>query len=90
MDKALSAASRINEENLNLISEIVLLENEQRISDSWRRKMKRKPNTPINQVQWLDFQKHHQNLKEIFNILATWIKNNGRVKEPHMTMNPMP
>lgn len=30
MDKALSAASRINEENLNLISEIMLLENEQR------------------------------------------------------------
>lgn len=30
MDKALHAVSRINEENLNLISEIMLLENEQR------------------------------------------------------------
>lgn len=30
LGKALSAASRINEENFNLISEIMLLENEQR------------------------------------------------------------
>lgn len=47
-----------------------------------RRKMKTKPNTPINQVQWLDFQKHHQKLKEIFNILATWIKNNEEWRNP--------
>lgn len=76
MGKALSAASGINEENFNLISEIVLLENEQRNVFQTSGKLKRKPNTPINKVQWLEFQKYHQKLKEIFNILATLIKNN--------------
>lgn len=52
--------------------------------------MKTKPNTPINQVQWLDFQKHHQKLKEIF---SNWelglkiMKSEGAPfdHEPHVT-----
>lgn len=50
--------------------------------------MKRKPNTPINKVQWLHFQKHHQKLKEIFNILATLIKNNEEWWNPIWPWTP--